>query len=74
MKNSTVQKWVDSTQFYIFILYKMELKIKNFLEVENLVNDFDFMDDMDENDIVTASELMEYEIWDGDLVDYYFIG
>lgn len=40
----------------------MELKIKNFLEVENLVNDFDFMDDMDENDIVTASELIEYEI------------
>lgn len=52
----------------------MENKIKNFLEVENLVNDFDFMDDMDENDIVTASELIEYEIWDGDLVDYYFIG
>lgn len=52
----------------------MENKIKNFLEVENLVNDFDFMDDMDENDIVTASELIEYEIGDGDLADYYFRG
>lgn len=52
----------------------MENKIKNFLEIENLTNDFEFLDDMDENDIVTASELLEYEIWDGDLVDYYLIG
>lgn len=52
----------------------MENKIKNFLEIENLTNDFEFLDDMDENDIVTTSELLEYEIWDGDLVDYYFIG
>lgn len=48
----------------------MENKIKNFLEIENLTNDFDFLSELDENDLIT---LDDYELDEKELENFYIL-
>jgi hypothetical protein len=49
----------------------MENTIKNLLQIEDLTNDFDFLCDMDENDLIA---LDDYELDENDLESFYIMG